>query len=174
MLIGLSIFFGSLLLIAIFGYLLPKKVTVSRSITIQASPESIFKHISDLHQFKIWNPWSEKDPNIQVQITGQGKGSKYQWKGNRKVREGSLTIVELYPNEKVDFELRFGANPTPSFTTLSIHPQRNFCEVSWTMESDMGSNPAGRYMGLFMEKFVGRDYEKGLENLRNVCETEKS
>jgi hypothetical protein len=36
------------------------------------------------------------------------------------------------------------------------------------MESDMGNNPIGRYFGLFMDNILGSDFEKGMENIREL------
>ncbi len=171
-LIILSSLFGLIFLVALAGFLLPRKIHVKRSIQIQASTERIWSEISDFENFKIWNPWAEKDPNMKVDITGKAKGSKYAWSGNKSVRSGSMMIVDMIENEKVDFELHFGQSKTPSFTSLIIEKEENGSKVTWTMDTDMGNNPAGRYMGLFMDKFVGKDYDKGLENLKEKCESE--
>ena len=40
----------------------------------------------------------------------------------------------------------------------------------WDFKGDMGMNPAGRLMGRMMDKFLGPDYEKGLDNLKKSCE----
>lgn len=169
MIIALVVF-GVLLLIALAGYLLPKKVYVERSILINASEDKVFEFISDLNHFKNWNPWAKKDPNIQVTIKGKEKGSSYNWKGNKKVREGSLTIIDFVKNKRVDCELDFGFK-NKSLTSLIMEPKDGQVLVKWTMLSDMGSNPTSRYMGLFMPKFIGKDYEEGLENLRNACQS---
>jgi hypothetical protein len=34
----------------------------------------------------------------------------------------------------------------------------------------MGNNPVGRWMGLTLDRFVGADYERGLERLRERVE----
>jgi len=44
-------------------------------------------------------------------------------------------------------------------------------EVTWTLVSDMGTNPVGRSMGLMMDRWVGADYEAGLENLKALVES---
>ena len=163
------IVFGALILIALAGYLFPKNVHIERSKTINAKSDVVFEHISNLEHFKNWNPWAEKDPDIQVTIKGTAKGSSYNWKGNSKVREGSLTILDIVPNKQVDFELDFGFK-NKSYTSLIMDEIDGKIKVTWSMDSNMGNNPTSRYMGLFMDKFVGKDYEQGLENLRKACE----
>ena len=42
--------------------------------------------------------------------------------------------------------------------------------VTWTMNGDMGGNPVYRWMGLFMDKMVGPDFDAGLANLKALAE----
>ena len=162
---------GFFLIIALLGFLLPRNVHVSRSIEINASQEIIFNQISDLENFKQWNPWAKKDPNIQITIKGQGVGSSYHWKGNKKVREGKLTIIKIQDNQ-VYLELDFGFKQN-SYSSLIINEKDSRQSLSWTMDVDMGNNPTSRYTGLFMNKFIGNDYEAGLKNVKTICETPK-
>lgn len=159
---------GLLLIMALAGYSLPKKSQVQRSILINAPSKDIYKTICSFESFKIWNPWSVKDPNIIVEIQGEGIGSYYKWKGNNKVRQGKLTIIELKENE-VSFELDFGTQ-TKSYTSLKIEQEGTQQKVTWTMNTDLGNSPSSRYMGLFLEKYVGRDYEAGLKSLKTLIE----
>ena len=46
-------------------------------------------------------------------------------------------------------------------------------KLVWTFESDNGLNPFSRWMGLFMDKMLGPDYEKGLANMKAYCEMKK-
>ena len=43
-------------------------------------------------------------------------------------------------------------------------------QVTWTMNGDMGANPLYRWMGLFMDKMVGPDFDAGLANLKALAE----
>jgi hypothetical protein len=42
--------------------------------------------------------------------------------------------------------------------------------VTWMLDTDMGAGPIGRWMGLMMDKWVGGDYETGLQNLKSLVE----
>ena len=42
--------------------------------------------------------------------------------------------------------------------------------VTWGFETDLGSNPMARWMGLMMDSWVGGDYEAGLSNLKALVE----
>jgi hypothetical protein len=43
-------------------------------------------------------------------------------------------------------------------------------KVSWTNEGDFGTNPALRYLGLFMDNIIGPDFEAGLASLKILVE----
>jgi hypothetical protein len=43
-------------------------------------------------------------------------------------------------------------------------------KVTWGDYADVGFNPYGRYFILFMDAFMGPDFEKGLNKLKNVIE----
>jgi hypothetical protein len=42
--------------------------------------------------------------------------------------------------------------------------------VTWDFESDNGLNPMSRIFGKMMDKFLGPDYQNGLNKLKTVCE----
>ncbi len=45
--------------------------------------------------------------------------------------------------------------------------------VTWSFEVDMGVNPAMRYIGLFMDDWVGKPYENGLISLKKTVEDQQ-
>jgi hypothetical protein len=51
-----------------------------------------------------------------------------------------------------------------------LSPEGDGTRVTWGLDSDMGNNPIGRWMGLMLDGFVGADYERGLEQLRQTVE----
>jgi uncharacterized protein YndB with AHSA1/START domain len=164
-----------ILLAALFGYAAAKPNTfrVQRSATIQSPPERIFALINDFHQFGFWSPWEKIDPNLQRTFSGaaSGPGAVYEWEGNKKVGKGRMEIKETTPPSKIviqlDFLKPFEAHNTTEFT---LEPQGNSTNVTWAM---FGRQPfMFKVMStLFnMDKMIGRDFEKGLANLKSVTE----
>ncbi len=43
----------------------------------------------------------------------------------------------------------------------------------WTSGGDLGFNPMHRWFGLFMDKFIGPDFERGLVKLQELSEAAK-
>lgn len=166
-----------ILLVVVFlvGFLLPKSVHVERSAAVNSSPATVFALVNDLKTYDDWMPWNRIDPEMKKQFgpSTVGQGAWYTWDSNNKnVGHGKLTIVESEPENKVITRLEFeGFDPTEG--GWEIRPTPSGSEVKWFMNSNMGNNPVGRWMGLFMNKMVGPQFEEGLANLKRIAEQKK-
>lgn len=169
-------FFGIsvvVLVILFFGIamFLPSEVHVERSLVIPASEEIVFTHINDLRKWKNWSPWHKMDPDMAITYEGflQGEGASYRWKSD-KVGSGQLTITESHPNQyiatKMDFMEEGTATGYYRFESVDGGTQ-----VTWAFEIDMGTNPVDKYVGLLMDRMIGSDFERGLNNLKNHVQT---
>ena len=83
---------------------------------------------------------------------------------------GRQVITASVPNEMVASDITFGGMGT-SKAVFHLQPRDQATLVRWTLDSDMGAGPVGRYFGLFMDKMVGKDYQRGLEQLKALLET---
>lgn len=168
-------FIGLLFIIVIAGQ--PCEFRVSRSAKIAAPPEKVFPHINDLHNWEAWSPWAKLDPNAKNSFSGPetGTGAAMAWDGNKKIGAGQMTITESHANELIRFKLEFirpfKATNSAEFTFRSEAGQT---VVVWTMIGC--SNLCSKIFGLFMncENMAGRDFEKGLANLKSLAETAKA
>lgn len=166
-----TVFFLIVVLAAV-SFLLPREVTVTRSTTIDAPPEAIFAQVNSLVATSNWSPWLSIDPNVVQTFSGPdtGVGNRMEWSSDHpQVGSGSQEITESIENERVVTALDFGAQGSAQ-AVLSLTPVEGGTEVTWTLETDMGNNPVGRYMGLMMDRWVGTDYEEGLGNLKALLE----
>jgi hypothetical protein len=100
-----------------------------------------------------------------------GQGAVYGWSGNDEVGQGRMEITENTPPSKVGIKLDF-IKPFKSTnqTTFTLQPQGDSTLVTWTM-----NGPAEfitKLMGVFvsMDKMIGKDFEKGLSQLKAVAE----
>jgi uncharacterized protein YndB with AHSA1/START domain len=153
----------------------PSSFRYTRSLAIEAAPETLFPYINDVHQFQEWNPFAEEDPDSRLTFAGPNAGidASCSWIGG-KSGEGSMTIVESQPNHRVryrmDFRKPFAATHTAEFT---IVPKGNQAEVSWSL---YGDNPfIGKVMSVLIDcdKMCGDQFIKGLTNLKKLVETPK-
>lgn len=167
-LLGLAVIIAAICGIASFQ---PDEMKVARSITIAASPEAVFKVVNDFRQWDAWSPWSKLDPAMKKTLEGpaEGVGAIYRWSGNDEVGEGSMTLLESKPGEKVGIKLEFlrpfaGVNDV-QFTFV---PEGTGTKVTWAMQ---GKNAfVAKVIGLFLdfEKMCGDAFSEGLANLDKV------
>ncbi|MFN5911142.1 MAG: SRPBCC family protein [Bacteroidota bacterium] len=158
-------------MITAVGYAMSPKINFSESIVIHKSADEIYKYIADFEEFVKWSPWSEKDPEMVQNFEGEcmSFGHKYIWKGNSKVGTGSMEITHLEVNRKVDILLNFG-NRGNSQTSFILHPDNGTTRVEWVFDTDLGKSPASRLFGPLMRKFIRKDFQHGLQNLKRLNE----
>lgn len=163
---------GIVLLLVVISFFLPSKVHVERKALVKAKPEVVYQLISNLPDWEKWSPWHRIDPKIKLTYgeIKEGKGASYSWTSDHSnVGNGSTLIEAAKPFEYIKTEMDFMENGKASAEYfLTKNPEGT--EVRWTMDSDMGWNPIGRYVGLFMDKLIGPDYEKGLHYLDSVAQ----
>jgi effector-binding domain-containing protein len=179
---GLLVFL-LVLFVALIGvaFLLPASTHVERSITIQRPASQVFAVLNSYRRFNDWSPWVAKDPHAVYTISGPpaGVGAKQAWHGDPKtVGSGSLQIVESKADELVTTSLDFGdmGRATAKFVLSAADKATT---VVWTLDTNAPLaldgqivwNAIGRYMGMFMERMVGPDYEAGLTRLKTLVET---
>lgn len=161
-------------LVLLVALILPEDIHIERTTTINAPVELIFDQVSDLKKNINWSPWFAKDPNVEIEYADitLGLGASYSWSGNNDVGSGTLKVIELTDNQLIKNELDFGEQGGGfgiwEFNVLSSEP--NEVEVKWSLQTKMGW-PLERYLGLFMESMVGKDFEEGLANLKEVSES---
>jgi len=166
------------LLVLVVGFVVvvslrPSDFRVSRSATITAPPEAIFAQVNDFHLWEAWSPWAKMDPEAKNSFEGptSGNGAIFRWKGNSKVGEGSMTILDSQPSDliriKLEFLKPFAATNTAEFT---FKPQGNQTLVTWSMSGKNGF--MGKAIGLFMDcdKMIGGQFEKGLASIKSLVE----
>ncbi len=163
---------GALVVVFLVGSLfLPKTYTVSRSTHIQATDSVVYGNIADFNAFYTWNPWAKMEPNAKTTISGNigQAGHLYEWQGD-KMGSGQMKILKAHPFRMVDIELRF-IKPFESLadTRFDLSPKEGGTEVVWTMTGE-NTNIMSKWMCLFIDDMVGKDFESGLRSLKEKSE----
>lgn len=153
------------------GLLLSPKFTVSRTATINAAPDKIFALIADPRGWKQWSAWNQRDPAMAVEYSGaaSGAGAVWAWK-SKSQGDGRMSFTTADAPKRLGYELFFPDFGTTSTGEFRLDPNGGGTQVTWTMDGDMGRNPIYRWMGLFMNKMVGPDFDAGLANLKALAE----
>ena len=151
----------------------PAAFQIERSNSVVAPPAAVFEYVNDLHNWEAWSPWAKIDPMMKTTYEGPaaGPGSSYAWNGNSKVGQGRMTILDSRANEVVHIKLQFlrpfAATNDVEFT---FKPEASETAVTWRMTGK--NNFMLKAFGLFMsmDKMVGKDFEKGLAQLKTQFE----
>lgn len=158
------------ILLWVISLFLPSKIQVERSVVIDAKPKTVFNQVNDLKNWEHWSPWEQRDTTMESTFKGSksGVGAIHEWT-SQESGSGSQEIVESKPHELIRTELDFGEQGGGK-GYWKFEEQDGKTKVTWGMKTDMGSNPIGKYMGLFMDSMIGGDFEKGLANIKKHCE----
>jgi hypothetical protein len=145
------------------GLFLPNAAHVERSITTRASPATVYGIVSGFKRFNEWSPWFELDPQAKYTYAGpeSGVGAKMAWASDKPSVGSGKTRLE------------FG-DQGPSMSTLTITPADGGSRIVWAFDTSFEGNYFGRYMGLMFDRFIGKDYEKGLSKLKTIAEATPS
>lgn len=147
---------------------------VERSLHVEAEPAALYERIVDLHRWAAWSPWEDLDPDLERAYDGpnRGVGASYAWSGNRKAGKGRMEITDVTEPEHVSIDLVFEKPfSSQSVTTFDLEPESGGTRVTWRMRG--AKTLMTRVMGLFtsMDKMIGPDFEKGLDQLRADAES---
>jgi uncharacterized protein YndB with AHSA1/START domain/predicted transcriptional regulator YdeE len=141
--------------------------TVTKTITIQASPEKVYSIISDYHHWPAWSPWLITEPGVTVEVKPGGK--EYNWQGKR-TGSGEMKVLKENAPSRLDMVVHF-LKPWKSTSPVwfDLKPQGQGTEVTWGMT---GSLPFFMFfMTKMMTAYLGMDYERGLLMLKDYVET---
>jgi len=149
--------------------------TIERSIAISQPAARIFPYLNDFRRWQNWSPWERLDPKMERTYSGpeEGVGSGYHWSGNRKAGEGTMTITSAERPDRLGLDLSF-ARPWKAKNivvfTLTESPDASSTVVDWRMSgTNSGINKI--FSKLFnLDKLVGKDFEKGLRQLKTLAE----
>jgi len=165
-----------LAVVAILGLAVTKPDTyhVERQVTIAAPPATIFAAVNDFHEWAEWSPWEGLDPAMTRSFGGPESGveATYAWAGNDQVGKGKMTIVAAEPDARIDIRLEF-LEPWQSTnqTKFEFQPVAEGTQVTWGMD---GTNSfVSKVFTVFMDmdQMIGKDFEKGLGNLKTLGES---
>jgi len=142
------------------------KTHISRSKIINAPVNKVYKAVVNLEEWEAWSPWLIMEPNAKVTVADDKKS--YSWAGKR-VGEGHMAITETHENTSARYDLTF-LSPFKSTAKvgMDMHKVEDGTHLTWTMDSQLHFFMF--WMKKMMETFVGMDYERGLNLLKDYVE----
>lgn len=159
-------------LVVVLGLFARHDYHVERSLEIDAPFDVVKNQVQYLKNFAKWSPWGTLDPNMNVTFSGEdgAVGAVYAWDGNEDVGAGRQTIKAI-TQDRVDLEIQFlkpWESKTQSF--FKLEPVGSKIKVSWGFDLHIGFPWNGLAMFTDVNAGVGKDFERGLNNLKKVCE----
>jgi hypothetical protein len=166
---------GVVALIGVVSAFLSPKSHLERSTVINAPAAIIFEQINNLKKNRNWAPWEAQDPNVKYSYEGpeSGVGAKVSWV-SEKLGDGSQWIIESEQDRHVKCGMKFDYDGTYS-ADVHLEPGEGGTKVTWTYDSDVSNTGVitsvmVKFMGVFIDSFLGPEYEKGLANLKALAE----
>ncbi len=168
----LAVIVAAIAVVLIVASTRPDTFRIARSTSVNAPPEAIYPMIADFHRWTEWSPYEKLDADLKRSYGGteSGVGATYAWEG-KKAGAGTMEIIGVTPPHlisiKLDFTKPFAASNVAEF---AMRPGAGGTAVTWSMTGKQTLMP--KVMGLFfnMDRFVGRDFETGLANIKRNAE----
>lgn len=157
---------GAVALLALSTFLLPRHVTVSRSAAVKAAPAQVLALAASNAGYQQFNPYKNTDATLKIELMGPETGVGSAFKFIAKDITGVQTVAAV-SDTRVDYDLDLGYMGKPKQNITAV-PDGTGSQVTWTMNADMGFNPIGRVMGLFMDGMQGKVFETGLANINTA------
>ncbi|MEI9810901.1 MAG: SRPBCC family protein [Bacteroidota bacterium] len=164
---------GIIALFLLIALLTKKECTLQKEVLINKPKQEVFNYLKLIRNQEYYSVWVMKDPNIKIVYTGTDgtAGFKSAWESNDKnVGIGEQEIIRITEGESMEVEIRFkkpfeGTNYATTAVMATSDTQTKVSSVFYS-KSTFPKN----IMNLFMDKLVGKDMQKNLENMKRNLE----
>ena len=160
---------GLFIYITILSLFIPSKLMVTRAVVINAKAGKVFNEISDLKNWKHWQPVFRNDSAIiKFDTDVNGVSNACEW--NSKGKKNKIIITDKKGNKINVSLLREGENEV--LNTISILPlaDSNQLQAEWNVLIKLKWYPWEKFYGIFIEKITGQGYEDALNSLKAYVE----
>jgi hypothetical protein len=165
----ISVIAGIIILFLLLALIIKKDFVFKKQININKSRAEVFNYLKLIRNQEKYSVWVMKDPNVKLDYTGTdgAVGFTSSWTSEDKnVGVGAQEIIKIKENESMEVEIRF---KKPFEAT-------NYALTTVTAISDNDTQVVNTFYGkqkypmnvmnLFMEKFVGKDMQQNLTNMK--------
>jgi len=153
------------------AYLLPSSYHVERTTLMKADKTILFDMVCDFNNWELWTPWSASmDSTVVIENIGKCEiGAVHKWDG-KEMGKGEMKVTKIVPLKMMEWELGFEGVSQKMIINMTIEKEGGERLVTWTADGELGYNPLYRYYGLMIDSDLGKDFETGLQNLKELCE----
>lgn len=162
---------GLILLLVLVGFLLPGKMELSRSATVNAPAEYSFEEVNGLENWNKWSYWNNLDTAMVITFgeVKAGQGGSYAWQ-SEDLGPGKLMITESVPYSSIKCDLDFMENGTAK-AWYTFEPEGEATKVTMGFSTDFGMNPVARWFAFtMMESEMNKAFDYNLQKLKELAE----
>ena len=160
---------GLFIFITILSLFIPSKLMVTRAVVINARADKVYNEISDLRNWKHWQPVFIRDSaNIRFETAADGSSNSCTWES--KGKENKMLITGKKENTISATLLRTGENDVLNTISILTLADSNQVQVEWNVLVKLKWYPWEKFYGLFIEKISGQGYEEALNSLKAYTE----
>lgn len=165
--------FIALLVLSAVSLLFPATQTLQRSLLVEHSPDRVWELLEDPPAWNRWSPWYERDPEMKITYTGapRGSGARWTWSSDSE-GSGTISIINASVPRQLDYVVQFDIPVAIGETQgqFILEPVNSGTNVTWQFKLEAGFNPLARWLGLFMDRMLGDDFKRGLNNIATTLE----
>ncbi len=155
----------------------PNTFRIERSLLIHAGPEKLFPLINDFHRWESWSPAEKSDPEIKRSFSGasHGKRAVYAWESSGRIGTGRMEILASLPYRKIIIQIDFSKpREALNYAEFTFDLMGNDTLLTWAMFGPCHYPHKLICMFINKERAMGREFEQGLHNLKQLAEHKDS
>lgn len=157
------------IIIFLLALVLPTKVTVPKSVDINASYNNVKNQVINFDEWKNWYPaFKDSSTTIIKNPTSKNILSSVTLK-NKKGKIIILNLVDTTGN-KARINVESGSSTKVDYLFLFMPKENSQTQLTWNVNIDLGWYPWKRIEGIFFDKFSGAQYESALKDLKKAAE----
>ncbi len=149
------------------------ELKIQKSIEIDRPIQDVYEYLRFSKNQDNFSVWNMTDPDKKTTYKGEDGtvGFTYSWDSkNKNVGAGTQITTKLVENQMIEYALAFERpmknTGVSKFLLLQINKGQT--QVTWDF-SGPTKFPMSLFKGIF-QRMLGKDLEKGLENLKSVLE----
>lgn len=160
---------GLFIFITLLSLFIPSRLMITRAVVIHANAGKVFNEISNLQNWKHWQPVFKSDSTaIRFKTNVSGVSDYCEWSTNGI--SNSITVTGRGDHSISAVLKRSGENDVQN--TISVLPlaDSNQVQAEWSVLIRLKWYPWEKFYGIFIEKVSGQGYEDALNSLKNYVE----
>jgi len=158
-----------ILLLVVGGFFMPTDYRVERSIIINASRSEVNKNLFQGDRLPNW--MFIQNGKVDSFEGGLGEGDSITLSYSGVPEQGILSVIEL-SEQRVRFDVR----PKPSVNIvhndMTLQSSNGQTLVVWAIEGNLSAGLLSPYLAVFANNFAGNNFERSLQQLKELVETQ--